>query len=741
MSPVARRRERHSRRPTLSVIRDSRMFFDGENAEEEEMPPLEAPETKEPSAWASASEPAEGSEQGEPLTDAHCASAPSPSLAPEGSAGDEQRDDPEDRDRPPTPPPKSPSLGRHSRSASVLSGESTLPSLCSSSPTSRSVESADVHLPYRSPTRAQSPLPPLPHVHVDAADHARPTSPSGYPGLFAHHRHTQILMEDLIATMDYDYTNALEQLSPPMSGLTPSALHPIEDIEPGSSAGTIKHVVSPHARDSIISQHTYVFRQDSTSSGGSRWSTEASEDMHVQSPIEDPELTFEEALSTTISPSQSPTLSRTPSTSTVSSEYDFGDDEDGYYSYDVGAFRDPFGSPTTAQTRRVFGYGIPWPSTHRRTSEDSAGSGGSSSAHDVLSDLEDLAEDLTERFALSMKSPTTSVRSSSHSGDSDVFGAGGELTDAPEGDYSSRRSGRPSGGSSHGSHQYGSGGAHSGGHSGFDGSWNGRGGLMGRGGGGRDDEDSDDDRRRRPSRLPVNSRAIATDSEEDTDSDDSGTDDYGDESPSLAAFPRERRSTTRTLQPPASAPLPRAATSVHAEQVEDDVPLARQIPGALKAQRTIRRQVKDELDQKRAERRAKQAALQQHPAAEPRAPTSALEPAFPLLQQNSPSKLVGRPRTKTLPSNMNSPFTPGDLTKKLLGLQVGPGAAVPGVSPTSPALPPMPASPWGAATHSHAKQPSYDAREPLVSGRGRTMTVDAQAYSASLSRQPSRAAP
>ena len=359
----------------------------------------------------------------------------------------------------------------------------------------------------------------------------------------------------------------------------------------------------------------------------------------------------------------------------------------------------------------------------------------------MLSDLEDLAEDLTERFALSMKSPTTSVRSSSHSGDSDVFGAGGELTDAPEGDYSSRRSGRPSGGSSHGSHQYGSGGAHSGGHSGFDGSWNGRGGLMGRGGGGRDDEDSDDDRRRRPSRLPVNSRAIATDSEEDTDSDDSGTDDYGDESPSLAAFPRERRSTTRTLQPPASAPLPRAASSVHAEQVEDDVPLARQIPGALKAQRTIRRQVKDELDQKRAERRAKQAALQQHPAAEPRAPTSALEPAFPPPQQNSPSKLVGRPRTKTLPSNMNSPFTPGDLTKKLLGLQVGPGAAVPGVSPTSPALPPMPASPWGATTHSHTKQPSYDAREPLASGRGRTMTVDAQAYSASLSRQPSRAAP
>ena len=701
------------------------MFLDGENAEEGEIPALEAPGTKEPTSLASASEPADGPESQESPTAAASPTSSSFSLDQQDGGEIGHGDDPEGRTSPSASSPRSLGRGLRFRSASVVSTASTVPSLCSSS---RSSGSTEAHLPYRSPTRTQSPLPPSPTSQLNVHDHARPPPPSGHPEPFPHYRHTQILMEDLIASLEYDYSDALTHLSPPSSGLSPSSLYPSGDFEPGSSAGTIKNVVSPHARDSIASQHTYILRHGSDSSDGSRWSTEAS-DIHCQSPVEDLELDSRDVSASGSAP-RSPTLSRTPSSSTASSVYDFGE-EDGYYSYDLGAFRDPLGSPTSAQQRPVFGYGIPWPSTHRRASGESGGSGGSSSVNDVLSDLEDLAEDLTERFALSMQSPPSSMRSSSRSDDGDIFSVKEGLVDSPEGDYSARRTGRPSGGSSHGQ-QLPMGGATNG-RNGSSSSWTGRSGFYGRGRG-EDDGDSDDDRKRRPSRLPVNSGVaiVDSDSEEDTDSEDSGTDDYGHESPTVPTFSRERRDTTRARVPPIPGPVA-PAPPARADTAEDDVPLARQIPGALKAQRTIRRQVRDELDQKRAERRAK---------AEQRALSSAVEPTFPQPpppqpqpQQNSPSKLVGRPRTRTLPSNVNSPFSAGDLTQKLLGLQTGPGAVA---SPTSPGVPPLPPSPW---TASHSKRTSCDApdSQALPTSRGRSMTGDAQSHSASLSRQPSRA--
>ena len=118
---------------------------------------------------------------------------------------------------------------------------------------------------------------------------------------------------------------------------------------------------------------------------------------------------------------------------------------------------------------------------------------------DVLDDLEDLAEDVTERFSLARASPDNSVRSSflsrSESVEDDVFGCPGEggLADASGGDYSSY-SRRPSatGGSSQQRGSARAGSSSNGVSGGYGGSWSGRGSHRG-GAGGNDDDDSDDD--------------------------------------------------------------------------------------------------------------------------------------------------------------------------------------------------------------------------------------------------------
>lgn len=729
-SPVlVGRRKLHSRRPTLSVIRDSRMFFDGENVANGETIRQEAPETGETRSTPGASQMTHDQEWEE--HSAEGASATSSSLSLERREEGRQfvgvLDDPDDRGQAeaPTPPPKSPSS--HARSLSGASTESAVPSLCPSSPTSSSSGCPEPSLYPHSPTPAQSPL-PQPHVRIDAD---RPGN-TAYSDSFAHHRSTQFITNDLLASLDYNYSDALTHLGNGASTLRTSALFPQADFEPGSSAGTIKNIPSSATQSAGRAGSP-------TSIAESQWSAEPS-DINRRSALrpplspyslaETPSSSFSsgfEYSSAESSAISSPALSRSPSyssrsSSAVSSEYDFGDDDYGYYSYDLGSFHDPLGTPSTAQRRPVFGYGIPWPSSHR-TSGTSGGSGGSGgSMHDVLSDLEDLAEDLTER----LRSSNDSVRSSSLSGGGDVFG-GGELADAAGGDSSSRRSGRPSGGSS----QTAAGGSTSNGHSGYQGSFNGRGGYRGRE---HDDEDSDDDRKGRPRRLPA-AHAAVTDS--DTDSEDSGSDDYGEDRPNINGT-RERHDTVRAGLRSPVPPMSEQPPSPRAENTDDDVPLARQIPGALKAQKTIRRQVRDELDQKRAERharRAQKALLLQQQQTEEQRPTRALssaaESTLPIQQQHSsPSKPVGRPRTRTLPSTMNSPFHPGDLTKKLLGLKTG-------SSPTTVDTPPVPVP---ASSVPRSKRPSFDTYDQYPS-RGRAVAGDPTAYSASVSRHTSRPPP
>ena len=723
------------------------MFFDGdgESAAAGEEAPEETPKGSAPEAAdAAEQEDATAIEEGASSTTSGSSSQNSPSFELDAESADSpDSTNPHDRqepDTPPTPPPKSPtspSLSLHrspsdTSSVSDTSGtsrtstESTVPSLCPSSPRSCSSGSTEPHF-HLSPERAQSPLPPLPteshiRVHV-AADH------SGHPGysdLFAHHRHTQLLTSDLLASLDYNYSDALSQLSNGTSEHAPdSSLFPPGDFEPGSSAGTIKHVFSQTHAASQLSDVAH-----------SRWRS-ADGQVSVPSmsllPHSPPELprSSSEDVSTDNSVSPSSILSRSRSSSTVSSEYDFGEDEYGYYSYDVGSFQDPLGSHSTAgEQRRFLGYGIPWPSTHRRSSGSAECGGGSACSGggmtDVLDDLEDLAEDVTERFSLARASPDNSVRSSflsrSESVEDDVFGCPGEggLADASGGDYSSY-SRRPSatGGSSQQRGSARAGSSSNGVSGGYGGSWSGRGSHRG-GAGGNDDDDSDDDRKRRPSRLPASSSAMFSDSEEESESDYGSDDGNGVQGSPTANKRRQRHDTTRPGMPPTSSP-PKDDTT------DDDVPLAQQIPGALKAQRTIRRQVRDELDQKRAERRARaqQALLkqQQHDEQRPTIPS----------QQSSPSRPIGRPRTRTLPSTMNSPFSAGDLTSKLLNLQT----SSPGGTP--PSVPPMPSS--ASPLPGRSKRPSFDGNEghPSSLPRGRTITGDLGSFAPSAQRpQPAQ---
>ncbi|TBU40274.1 hypothetical protein BD309DRAFT_357239 [Dichomitus squalens] len=385
------------------MIRDSRMFLDGdgENADSGGVPLLEAPVTRASKYLHNAQQ--EGvMQEGAPF---EASSQNSLAFELNGDSGEKlgglDLGDPP-LDKSPTPPPKSPLHRSTSGSSGVYVGtprsssESTIPSLCPSSPRSCSSGSTEPSF-HVSPARVHSPLPPLPssshiHVHVDADHSGHPE----YSELFAHHRHTQLLTSDLLASLEYNYSDALSHLGNSSAGHSPVSLFPSGDFEPGSSAGTIKNVFS----------QTHAPSEDSDDGAHSHWSSEndrLSVPEEPLSPRSPPELhsSSSEDISTESSVSPSP-ISRSRSSSTVSSEYDFADEEDGYYSYDVGPFQDPLGSPPTAgRQRSVFGYGIPWPST-RRQSAQSGGSGGSggSSVADVLSDLEDLAEDVTERFSL-----------------------------------------------------------------------------------------------------------------------------------------------------------------------------------------------------------------------------------------------------------------------------------------------------------------------------------------------------
>lgn len=165
--------------------------------------------------------------------------------------------------------------------------------------------------------------------------------------------------------------------------------------------------------------------------------------------------------------------------------------------------------------------------------------------------------------------------------------------------------------------------------------------------GGRGDDDGDGNDKRR-----VNRSTFSTPSDSDTsdDTEDDSADDY--------ANPRA-----------GSAPVASGSSSLS----DDDVPLAQRIPTALRAQRTIRRQVREERDQRRKERalrgeqlsaRTRQTTLRPAGAGDPLSPqmmTSSQEAAL----NASRSVTRPRPRTRTLPASEMEPFAPEDLSRRL----------------------------------------------------------------------------
>ncbi|KAG5636494.1 hypothetical protein H0H81_007828 [Sphagnurus paluster] len=177
--------------------------------------------------------------------------------------------------------------------------------------------------------------------------------------------------------------------------------------------------------------------------------------------------------------------------------------------------------------------------------------------------------------------------------------------------------------------------------------------LGGRGGNGGDE---DDEKRRRGNYRPPFS--TTSDSETSTSTSDSAeedlTDDYG-----------EPTGDPRNINGPAASS-------------DDDIPLAQRIPTALRAQNTIRRQVREERDQRRAAREARateastsssipRSHFARPPGAGQGQPTGISSSQEAALHA---SRSTRRPRTKTLPSSEMQPFSPDDLTQKLQTVEV-----------------------------------------------------------------------
>lgn len=111
---------------------------------------------------------------------------------------------------------------------------------------------------------------------------------------------------------------------------------------------------------------------------------------------------------------------------------------------------------------------------------------------------------------------------------------------------------------------------------------------------------------------------------------------------------------------------------------DDDVPLAQRIPTALRAQRTIRKQVRDEKDERRRLRalQRQQKKKQQRPPnqtwldEEPRPhPQVGSTPPQEFSQPTPSSSHATRPRVKTLPSNTSRPVVAEDLARRLRDIQ------------------------------------------------------------------------
>jgi len=262
---------------------------------------------------------------------------------------------------------------------------------------------------------------------------------------------------------------------------------------------------------------------------------------------------------------------------------------------------------------------------------------------------------------------------------------GGPRGDDLKGDLSSTSSEQPEDGEGSSSGHYGGGRYTSTSSSGYGygsvgsrspGTYGSSGGASGSGGG----RDGDGRRPQRPS-MPLH----GTEEDEDTDS----TDEYGEDKPSN----NPRRPAAPVRKQPSD---------------EDDVPLARSIPTALKAQKTIRKKVKEESVQRKQERAMRMQAKMQNISGVPHSagPTTTAFRHEQLSPPRIPTRITGRARTQTLPPMAShcSPFAVGDLTKKLMDVQ----ASITG--PNNPEL--HRSKTKSSHQHTHEPSPSSRSRRP-----------------------------
>ncbi|PPQ68790.1 hypothetical protein CVT25_008868 [Psilocybe cyanescens] len=236
-----------------------------------------------------------------------------------------------------------------------------------------------------------------------------------------------------------------------------------------------------------------------------------------------------------------------------------------------------------------------------------------------------------------------------------------------------------------------------------------------------DDEDGEEERRRRRAleRMYANDGVAKIASSSLSDEDDIGTDNYGKPSASSSsknhlaprgtaagsAISRSPSITgsfvTASSRSPSLKPMDFPASSKHSSSYvtedereeedssddDDDVPLAQRIPGALTAQKTIRRQFREEREQRKrekalrmengnAERRARQETLRPagagvslHDGNGAAADSSSRDAA---MHAASSVNALRRQRTTTLPgkSPTSATFNPHDLARKLQNVQL-----------------------------------------------------------------------
>ncbi|KAH8998614.1 hypothetical protein EDB92DRAFT_1791881 [Lactarius akahatsu] len=172
-----------------------------------------------------------------------------------------------------------------------------------------------------------------------------------------------------------------------------------------------------------------------------------------------------------------------------------------------------------------------------------------------------------------------------------------------------------------------------------------------------------------------------------------------------------------------------SATPVEVSSSGDDVPLAQSIPTALRAQRTIRKQVRDEKDERRRLRALRRQQQQPQRPERQQTPTQVLtdealrhhtmtgSSTQHISPQPAPSSSrTTRSRTRTLPSSTARPIVAEDLARRLRDIQD------PSIS--SSLLPKHRSSPSSSARHSDqpVRRPGDDhARIPSVTGPDRAI--------------------